>query len=103
MLGCSRCKKKFPGAIGCRDYSGFDRQHWPQRTNDVHRQEMGEIQQCKMKGEKEKMESEYGTRYSVLIRLPYYDAIRMAAIDPMHNLFSGIYNSVDYLLLKQAC
>ena len=29
---------------------------------------------------------------SVLLRLPYYDAIRMVLIDPMHNLFLGKEN-----------
>ena len=50
---------------------------------------MLEIMQCKTKTEKEAMESTYGTRYTVLARLPYYDTIRMAVIDPMHNLFCG--------------
>ena len=79
----------FPGDIGSRDYSGFDRATWPQRTNQQHRREMAEILCCKTKGEKETLESKYGTRYSVLVELEYYDSIRMAVIDPMHNLFSG--------------
>ena len=29
---------------------------------------------------------------SVLLRLPYYDAIRMVLINPMHNLFLGKEN-----------
>lgn len=32
-LGCSRCKKEFPGGIGNKDYSGFDRSQWiPRRV-----------------------------------------------------------------------
>ena len=38
------------------------------------------------------MESETGVRYSVLLGLPYYDAIRMVLIDPIHNLFLGKEN-----------
>ena len=30
-----------------------------------------------------------GARYSVLSQLPYYDAVRFALIDPMHNLLLG--------------
>ena len=30
-----------------------------------------------------------GARYSVLFQLPYYDAVRFALIDPMHNLLLG--------------
>jgi len=35
------------------------------------------------------MESEFGCRYSVLTKLPYFDPINMLVIDPMHNLFLG--------------
>ena len=35
------------------------------------------------------MESEYGCRYSTLLKLPYFDPIRMVSLDPMHNLFLG--------------
>lgn len=51
---------------------------------------MKEILNCKTKTEVEALESKLGTRYSSLIELPYYDSIRMATIDPMHNLFSGM-------------
>ena len=31
--GCSRCLKSFPGGFGIKpDYSGFDRENWPQRN-----------------------------------------------------------------------
>ena len=43
--------------------------------------------ECRSKGEKEELESFFGTRYSVLVDLPYYSSVRMAIIDPMHNLF----------------
>ena len=32
-LGCSRCKKQFPGEVGNKDYSGFDRDNWVMRCN----------------------------------------------------------------------
>ena len=35
------------------------------------------------------MPRNFGARYSVLFQLPYYDAIRFALIDPMHNLLLG--------------
>ena len=37
----------------------------------------------------ERMESQYGTRYTVLFLLPYYDCIAMITIDAMHNFFLG--------------
>lgn len=35
------------------------------------------------------IESKLGCRYSVLLKLPYFDPVRMTLIDPMHNLFLG--------------
>ena len=35
---CSKCFKSFPGSVKTgRDFSGFDRGHWPRRCNDLHR------------------------------------------------------------------
>ena len=34
-------------------------------------------------------ENESGCRYSVLLKLPYFDTPRMLIVDPMHNLFLG--------------
>lgn len=36
-----------------------------------------------------KAESAAGCKYSVLVKLPYFDAPRMLIVDPMHNLFLG--------------
>ena len=34
--GCNKCNKVFPGGVGQRDYSGFDVDHWEQRTKEQH-------------------------------------------------------------------
>ena len=39
--------------------------------------------------QKKKLESETGVRYSVILGLPYYYAIRLVLIDLIHNLFLG--------------
>ena len=89
-MGCSKCCKEFLGTVGeKRDYSGFDLSKWTKRTGEIHRTQMTEILKQKTKTDKESKESEYGTRYSCLVRLPYYDSVRYAIIDPMHNLFLG--------------
>ena len=31
-----------------------------------------------------------GSRYTELARLPYFDAVRMTVIDPMHNMLLGM-------------
>lgn len=37
----------------------------------------------------DKLASELGSRYTILLELPYYASIEMCIIDPMHNLFLG--------------
>ena len=65
---------------------------------------MEEIQRAKTQTERNRLESLYGTRYTVLSRLPYFDCVKMTAIDPMHNLFCGtakkminIWKELDFL------
>lgn len=87
--GCSKCKKTFPGVVGKMDYSGFERNHWPPRTNVVHRIDVATTLKCKAKTTRCAKESKLGCRYSVLLELPYFDAPTMLSIDPMHNLFLG--------------
>ena len=38
---------------------------------------------------RKKQEAELGCRYSCLLQLPYFDAVQMSIIDPMHNLYLG--------------
>ena len=88
-LGCSKCLKEFPGGVGNKIYSGFNRNQWKRRTNKQHRDAINKIQKCKTKTTQKEMESLLGCRYSCLLDLPYFDAPRMLCIDPMHNLFLG--------------
>ena len=62
---------------------------------------MEEINQADTVGEKQRLESFYGSRYSVLTELPYIDLIKMAIVDPMHNLFLGKNLSLVNHLRKQ--
>ena len=50
---------------------------------------MHRILSCRTLTQRQKLESEYGTRFTVLSTLPYFDAVRMTVVDPMHNLFLG--------------
>ena len=36
-----------------------------------------------------KLEKQFGTRYSELLRLPYFDIVRYHCVDVMHNLLLG--------------
>lgn len=75
--------------VGHMDYSGFDRENWISRTGIRHRQDTNKLQNFTMKAEQVRLESEFGCRYSELVKLPYFDAPRMLVVDPMHNLFLG--------------
>ena len=88
-LGCSRCLKVFPGKVGDKVYSGFNRALWLKRTNVSHRSSVASINKCSTKTERNRLESEYGCRYSELLKLEYFDPVRSVVIDPMHNLFLG--------------
>ena len=86
---CSRCLKTFPRIGDRTDCSGFDRESWPIRDHATHCFHATKGLNAKTKTERKQFEREYGAGYSVLFELPYYDAIRFAVIDPMHNLFLG--------------
>ena len=80
------------------DYSGFNRDSWTFRSNKKHREDVKATLACTSKTVRERKESEMGCRYSCLLQLPYFDAVCMLIIDPMHNLYLGtakyIFNSV---------
>ena len=94
-LGCSRCYANFgTGTFGIQDYSGFNRTSWKPRSITTHRKDVQAILKCTTKSEQQRKESEYGCRYSCLLELPYFDAIRKLIIDPMHNLYIGTAKSI---------
>ena len=86
-FGCTKCKKVFAGGVGQKDYSGFDRHNWVYCCNNLQRTDTLSLLYCKTKTERKQKESALGCRYSVLLTLPYFDPIRMLAIDPMHTPF----------------
>ena len=88
-FGCSKCMKRFPGSVGNMNFSGFDRSNWPHRTNQAHRKSVNELKKCLTKSSQAAKESKIGSRYSVLLDLPYFDPVRMHVIDVMHNMFLG--------------
>jgi len=88
--GCSKCFKEFPRSETNRtDYSGYEYNTWQKRTGPTHINRAEETLEATTPTEKQRLESEYGVRYSELFNLPYYDPVRMHTIDPMHNLYLG--------------
>lgn len=87
--GCSKCMKFFPGSVGSKNFSGFDRSKWLPRTYEEHMRVIEEIKKCKTQTAIESLETAKGVKFSILTELPYFDPIRFTVIDPMHNLFLG--------------
>ncbi len=88
--GCSRCFKLFEGEGFRKSYADFDRSAWPKRTNIEHRRHVQQITQACTMMERQTLQRKFGVRYSALLKLEYYDAIRMSTIvDPLHNLYLG--------------
>ena len=102
-LGCFKCLKQFKGSIGAMNFSGFDRSAWQPRDITTHRENVKKIQQCSTKTARAIEESRLGCRYSVLLKLPYFNPIRMLAIDPMHNLFLGTAKHAEILESIRSC
>ena len=87
--GCNKCKKAFTvGGIGVpNDYSGFE--PCPPRNIIEHRRRVAETLEQTTQDLRNASESNYGVRYSELLRLPYFDCVRFTIVDRMHNLFLG--------------
>ncbi len=99
LLGCTQCRKVFPGKVGEKRYGGFS-DYWPPRTGKAHRENVEKIKKAKNKTEKEKLESKFGCRNSEMLRLEYYDPIKMNIVDPMHCLYLGIAKAFFKALVK---
>lgn len=101
-LGCSRCFKEFPGGFNEKqDYSGFNRDEWVLRMNEEQRRRVVGLDHARSRTVREKLESQLGVRYTTLLELEYYGAVRFCVIDGMHNLFLGTAKSVFKLWIKR--
>ena len=87
--GCSKCLKEFYRVGNKMICSGFDPSLWPKRSITEHRQVSQQYSTLQSRARQIDLEKEYGVRYSILLELPYFNPIRMAVVDPMHNLFLG--------------
>ena len=72
-LGCSKCLKEFPGKPGEMNYSGFDRSTWLLRSNAQHRRDVNKIRHAGTQKIRNSMDSDFGCRYSELLRLSYFE------------------------------
>jgi hypothetical protein len=61
------------------------------RTDEEHRRYQEQYRHCFSKSARAQFVKEFATRWSELARLPYFDMCRMIVVDPMHNLFLGMF------------
>ena len=88
---CSRCLKDFPTEkFGDKsDYSGFDRDTWPERSVAVHRAQGFKWKHAQSLAERHIIEKDHGVRFTELLRLDYFETVRFSVVDPMHNILLG--------------
>lgn len=113
---CSKCSLSFPTASFGEnpDFSNFDKTQWDCRQSTEHRIIAERHRKCNTRSNQKSLEREYGVRYSVLLKLPYFDPIKMCVVDPMHNLLlgtakhiteiwksSGILTSKDFDIIQE--
>ncbi|KAJ7218321.1 hypothetical protein C8J57DRAFT_1095616, partial [Mycena rebaudengoi] len=76
--------------IGCdltmNHIEEFDKTQWPQRDHTSHLQHAHTWKNATTVAEQEKIALKTGIRYSVLLELPYWKAVRFMLIEPMHIL-----------------
>ena len=70
----------------------------PSRTKDQVLQQGTEF--CQAKTKAESLERN-GVRYSELLRLPYYDLVRMSITDPMHTIWLGMVRNEIKLCISK--
>ncbi|TFK81258.1 hypothetical protein K466DRAFT_502435 [Polyporus arcularius HHB13444] len=68
----------------------------PPRTHEEHLRLATEWRKLEDPSERSEHFKINGARWSELLRLPYYDSVRMTVVDPMHNLLLGVAKNQWY-------
>ena len=84
MLNCDWFQ---PFDLSTYDFSGVD--IGTLQTHDQHKKNAIQALSALTPSQRDNIETETGSRFTELMNLPYYDCIRYAIIDPMHNLMLG--------------
>ena len=102
---CNKCLFKAErqqgtqGASGKMSYYTQRLSSIPKRNGDDVRQQAEIYRAALTKTEKDRLARSNGVRYTELLRLPYFDAVRMVVVDAMHAFFLGLVShEVDLIL-----
>ncbi|KZT32552.1 hypothetical protein SISSUDRAFT_957467, partial [Sistotremastrum suecicum HHB10207 ss-3] len=72
------------------DIDNLDMGSWPQRSFDEHRSQALKWKEAATEAERAAITTSAGLRYSVLLRLAYWNAILFTVIDSMHAILLGL-------------
>ena len=93
-LGCSRCKFRAEREPGTAGASGKMSYYTPSACEARKHEEVtlqaAEFRSAQTRASAVQISQKNGVRYSELIRLPYFDIVRMTTIDPMHTFLLGM-------------
>lgn len=92
-FGCSRCKyqaEREPGSGACGRMSYFTPASSESRSHEEVVSQAEEFRAATSKADAASIATKNGVRYSELVRLPYFDLIRMVSVDPMHTFMLGM-------------
>ena len=103
-LGCTRCKftaEREPGTRGASGRMSYITPVPCSSRNHTEVVEQGEeFKNASSKAEATRISQKNGVRYSELMRLPYFDIVRMSCTDPMHTFLLGMVQKETELNLK---
>ena len=112
-LGCNRCYFKAEREPGITGASGRMSYYTPTpsagRTVMEVNSQAKKYREAKSKAEADRIQKQYGLRWSELTRLPYFDLSRMITIDPMHTFLLEMVKDAcenhisDELVYKSSC
>lgn len=103
-LGCSRCKFQAEREPGTKGASGrmcyYTHTNSAARRHDEVTEQARRYQSASSKSDAAGIAQRNGVRYSELLRLPYFDIVRMTTTDPMHSFLLGLVKRETELNLK---
>lgn len=103
-LGCSRCKfraEREPGTIGASGRMCYFTPHSSAgRSHEEVVQQAQEFKDASTRYAARATAQKNGVRYSELVRLPYFDIVRMVTTDPMHTFLLGMVKRETELNLE---
>jgi hypothetical protein len=97
--GCSNCDRTFPAQDDdnpqLRNFSGFTKEdEGTKKTHLAYKAHAKKYKNATTIKARNELAKASGFTWTVLLRLPYYDAIQTPIVDPMHTLFTCVAKTI---------